>query len=102
MMVDTADGPTGCGADTAHRHALMSKLLEAAQSRVHEQLTARRGSRAVEFRHMPLGCHSFPFLWIIPKRRRMMRRGTSDWRVGKTPTTAGRRQRVRFARTHSA
>jgi len=30
VMVDQADGYTGRGADTAHRHAFMAKLLEAA------------------------------------------------------------------------
>ena len=39
----------------------MAKLLQAAQSRVDQRFTAHLGSRTVEFRYMPLGCHLFSF-----------------------------------------
>src|SRR5271163_1132099 len=69
MVVDQADRDTGRGADTAHRHAFMAKLLEAAQSRVHQCFSTHRGRRAVELRYMPLGCHLLPSFFYYTEAR---------------------------------
>src|SRR6202789_4233278 len=57
MMVDQAYGHARSGADAPYGRALMPEQLEAAQSRVHQRFAAQLGSRPVEFRYMPLGCH---------------------------------------------